>query len=64
MAKVKVIPINRISWRTYPIDTDYILLTQSELKDLQDKKKMFSADLTTLVDYNLKGLIDNDSENE
>jgi len=55
--KVKVIPINQISLKVYPIDGEYILLTNEELNDFVSHKKMFDKDLKTLIDYNLRGLI-------
>lgn len=62
---MKVIPINQISFRTFPIEENEagIELTEQQVNDFLTNKIMFDKDLKTLIPFSLKEASNNDSEN-
>ena len=52
--KIKVIPLTKYTFRTYPIDTNYILLTDDEFIGLSSKVYSFNNDLTSVIPFDFK----------
>lgn len=52
--KIKIIPISQFEWQSYPIDKDYLLLTEDEFIGVATKLYMFSNDLKGVVPFDVE----------
>jgi len=48
---MKIIPLSKLNYQTFPLDETAIEITEVEYQCLQDHSKCFNAELTAVVDY-------------